>query len=332
MIAGYLMKILKWLKRCLIVILVLIIIVLGSGIIYEAVSESQDLNNYPAPGKIINVDGHNMHIYSEGQGPETVVFASGWGIECPYAEYSPIYTKLSQHTRIVVYDRPGYGWSEVSDTPRDIDIVTKELHKLLELSGEKPPYILVGHSMASLELIRFTQLYPQEVKGIVMIDAGNPDYYASQDTIQDQLSANKLKTILQKTGIMRLLFKNENFINSAYASRNNFRLMSPQMIEMDKALYLKNLTNKNKNDEIKHLSENAKIVTAGSKLENIPLRILTAEKSDVDAKINTEWIKSQRDFMKWSQNSNMVIIKNGNHYFYQFTPQTVVDTVLEITE
>ncbi|MEN6313864.1 MAG: alpha/beta hydrolase [Clostridiaceae bacterium] len=326
------MKILKWVRNFFIVIFALIIIAAGSGFIYEAVSESQDLKSYPAPGKIINVDGHDMHIYIEGQGTETVVFAAGWGIECPYVEYSPIYTKLSKYTRIAVYDRPGYGWSEVSNVSRDIDTVTKELHKLLELSGEKPPYILVGHSMASLELIRFAQLYPKEVKGIVMMDAGNPDYYASQDTIQGELSGNKLKAILQKTGIMRLLFKNENFINSAYASRNNFRLILPQMIEMDKALYLKNLTNKNKNNEIKHLYENAKIVTGGSKLGNIPLRILTAEKSDTDDKINAEWVKSQKDFMKWSQNSNMEIVEKGNHYFYQFTPKTVVDTILKISE
>lgn len=66
-------------KKFFIVIFALIIIVVGSGFIYEAVSESQDLKNYPAPGKIINVDGHDMHVYIEGQGPETVVFAAGWG-------------------------------------------------------------------------------------------------------------------------------------------------------------------------------------------------------------------------------------------------------------
>jgi hypothetical protein len=63
------MKFLKWIRNFFVVIFALIIIVLGSGFIYEAVSESQDLKNYQAPGKIINVYGHDMHIYSEGQGP-----------------------------------------------------------------------------------------------------------------------------------------------------------------------------------------------------------------------------------------------------------------------
>ena len=275
------MKIIHWVGKFFIITLALLIIAVGSGFFYEAVSERIDLKHYPAPGKVVNIDGHGMHIYSEGQGSETVVFAAGWGIECPYVEYSPIYTKLSQHTRITVYDRPGYGWSEISNTSRDIDTISKELHKLLELSGGKAAVVLVGHSMASLELIRFAQLYPKEVKGIVMMDAGNPDFYASQETIQGALSGNKLKAILQKTGILRLLFTNENFINSVYASRNNFRLISPKMIEMDKALYLINLTNKNKNDEIMHLYNNAKTVAGGSSLGNIPLLLLTAENSDL---------------------------------------------------
>jgi pimeloyl-ACP methyl ester carboxylesterase len=329
---GYLMKILIFIRKILIIAFSLLFITVGSGIIYEAVSEWRDLKNYPAPGKIIKIDGHEMHIYSEGQGSETIVFVSGWGIECPFVEYSPIYSKLSQYTRITVYDRPGYGWSEISNTSRDIDTVSKELHKLLELSGEKPPYILVGHSMASLELIRFAQLYPNEVKGIVMMDAGNPDFYASQETIQGNLSSNKLIGILQKTGVMRLLFTNDNFMNSVYASRNQFMLISPEMIEMDKALYLINLTNKNKIDEIKLLYDNAKTVAGGGNLGNIPLLLLTAENSDPDYKINTEWIKSQQAFLEWSNNSEMEIVKNGNHYFYQFSPEKVVEMILKICE
>ncbi len=326
------MKIILWARNIFVTILALIIMVIGSGLIYEAVSERKDLANYPAPGKIVNIDGHGMHIYSEGQGSETVVLAAGWGIECPYVEYSPIYKEVSQHTRIAVYDRPGYGWSEISNTPRDIDTIATELHALLELSGEKPPYILVGHSMASLELIRFAQLFPEEVKGIVMMDAGNPDFYASQETIQAALSGNKLKAILQKTGIMRLLFTNANFINNVYASRNDFRLISPEMIEMDKALYLINLTNKNKDDEIKHLYDNARTVSEGGNLGNIPLVIMTAENSDPDYEINAEWMKSQKDFLKWSQNSEMKIVDNGNHHFYQYTPETVVEEILKISE
>lgn len=324
------MRFFKWVRNIVIVFIAIMIIAISTGFIYEVVSERKDLKKYPAPGQIINVDGHDMHIYSEGKGAETVVFSAGWGIECPYVEYSPIYTKLSPYTRIAVYDRPGYGWSEVANTPRDIDTISKELHSLLELSDEKPPYILVGHSMASLELIRFAQLYPNEVKGIVMVDAGNPDYFACHETIQGALSGSKLKSILQKTSIMRILFQNDDFIKSAYASRNHFELISSEMKEMDKALYLINLTNKNKDGEITNFYENAKIVKEGGDLGKIPLMILTAEKSDTDIETNTEWRKSQEDFLKWSQNSEMKVVEKANHYFYQYTPDIVVDYILKI--
>ncbi|MEN6622939.1 MAG: hypothetical protein ABFD50_15495, partial [Smithella sp.] len=76
----------------------------------------------------------------------------------------------------------------------------------------------------------------------------------------------------------------------------------------------------------------ARTVAEGSNLGNIPLAILTAEKSDPENGINTEWMKSQKDFLNWSQNSEMKIVENGNHYFYQFTPETVVEEILRISE
>ncbi len=59
------------------------------------------------------------------------------------------------------------------------------MHESLGKAGEKLPYILVGHSMGSLEAIRFAQMYKDEVKGIVMIEAGNPEYYANENIDQD---------------------------------------------------------------------------------------------------------------------------------------------------
>lgn len=62
-----------------------------------------------------------------------------------------------------IYDKPGYGWSDITNAPRDIDTMIKEIHEVLSKAGEKPPYIYVAHSIALLEAIRFAQLYPDEV-------------------------------------------------------------------------------------------------------------------------------------------------------------------------
>ena len=146
----------KWLKRLgktVIFGLLAIVVLMGSGAIYESVSSRQDLKSYTPSGKLYNVNGQRMHLYTAGQGDVTVVFASGWGTANPYVDFYPLYDKLTPHVKIAVYDRFGYGYSDTTDKKRDIDTITDEIHEVLRVSGQKPPYVFVGHSLGSLETI-----------------------------------------------------------------------------------------------------------------------------------------------------------------------------------
>ncbi|EET85450.1 hydrolase, alpha/beta fold family protein [Clostridium carboxidivorans P7] len=242
-------KFLTGIKKFLKGMAVVIAVILIMGFAYEKFGQYSDSKKYKPVGKIINVDGHNMHIFAKGKGDATVVFSSGWGTPSPYADFYPLYNEISKHTRVAVYDRPGYGWSDVSKTPRDIDTITKEMHELLVKSGEKAPYILVGHSLGSLEVVRFAQMYKDEVKGIVMIEGGNPEYYSNekQEDVNDVLISS-----LSKSGAFRVLFNIPSLASSINAPRNNLALVPKDLKELDKAMYLKNMTNKNKNDELKN--------------------------------------------------------------------------------
>ena len=53
--------------------------------------------------------------------------------------------------------------------------MTEELHTLLVNAGEKPPYILVGHSLGSFDALMYAHRYPQEVAGVVLVDGAHPD-------------------------------------------------------------------------------------------------------------------------------------------------------------
>ena len=314
-------------KRFFVGIAAVVIVVLIIGFSYEKYGSYSDEKKYNPVGKIIEVNGHNMHIFAKGEGGATVVFASGWGIPCPYADFYPVHNEISKHTRIAVYDRPGYGWSDVAKTPREIDTITKELHELLEKSGEKGPYILIGHSLASLELIRFTQMYKEEVKGIVMIDAGNPEYYSKEDINDSATSNSLLMSVLEEFGGFRLLFNVPSFYSSAYLARNNFALVPKDLKELDKAMYLKNMINKNKNDENKNIKINASKVVSNDKLGNVPLRILTSES---EATANPKWKNSQDTFKNWSSDSKQMIVTNTNHNIQQYAPEAINKQILEI--
>jgi pimeloyl-ACP methyl ester carboxylesterase len=123
------------------------------------------------PGRLVNVDGVQMHIYCTGQGSPTVVLDAGFGeLSLSWAQVQP---KVSEHTRVCSYDRAGMGWSEQGPKPRTYMRIADELHALLQAAGEKGPYVLVGHSNGAYTVGFFVQKYPNDVAGIVLEDPGD---------------------------------------------------------------------------------------------------------------------------------------------------------------
>lgn len=320
-------KLLKRMRNIIIFFIIVILLALIAGFTYERIGLYSDSKKYSVPGKLVKVNGHDMHIFAEGKGDSTVVFVSGWGTPSPYADFYPLYNEISKHTRIVVYERPGYGYSEVVDTSRDIDTMTKELHELLKKSGEKGPYIFAAHSLGSLETVRFAQMYKNEVKGIVTIDGGNPQFYANEEIEANPASADRLRGVLKNLGILRVLFNHsKNFYNSVYEPRNQLSLVPIELKKIDTAMYLKTMNNKNKTDELVNLKKNAKRVIENGDLGKIPLRILTAEEESA----NINWKKSQEEFKAWSTDGKQRIVKGTPHFIHQYAPDEIISEILDV--
>jgi pimeloyl-ACP methyl ester carboxylesterase len=304
------------------------------GIIYEHIEEYQDFNKYVPVGQLINVDGHYMHIYGQGIGEVKVVFSAGWKIPSPYVDFYPLYNEISKYTRTLVYDRPGYGWSEIADTPRDIDTIAKEMHELLMKSGEKPPYILVGHSIGSLEVLRFAQLYKNEVKGIILIDGSNPEMYINNKVKASGLIRlrtsikNNLIFFLNKTGITRLLFQIAGFYDttSLATARNNLKQAPESFKKIDQAMFLRTFNNKNQCDEGDNKENNANTVTANGYLTDVPLRIITSEERN---SYKGE-AQNQVNLKKWSQNSEQIIVKESGHAIHWVHPEVINNEILNL--
>jgi pimeloyl-ACP methyl ester carboxylesterase len=59
--------------------------------------------------------------------------------------------------------------------PRTSAQVARELHALLAAAGEKPPYLLVGYSLAGFNIRVYNGMYSSEVAGMVLVDASHED-------------------------------------------------------------------------------------------------------------------------------------------------------------
>ncbi|MFE3730846.1 alpha/beta fold hydrolase [Nocardia sp. NPDC059154] len=129
----------------------------------------------PAPpiGEFQEVDGRRVFVHRLGSGGPAVVFLPGAG--AVGLDYFAVQQGVSQFCTAVVYDRGGSGYSDPVPLPRTAAAVAMELHELLHADLEAP-YVLVAHSLGGAYAHRFTQLYPQEVAGLVWLDGFHRDW------------------------------------------------------------------------------------------------------------------------------------------------------------
>jgi len=142
---------------------------LGGG--YQTIRESLDRRVHPAPGLVVDVGGHRLHIYCVGSGTPAVVLESGLGETGAY--WGWISTALASETRVCAYDRAGRGWSDPTSAEQDGMAVAADLRALLDRAHVPGPFVLVGHSSGAEYVRIFAGRYPELVAGMVLLD-GQP--------------------------------------------------------------------------------------------------------------------------------------------------------------
>jgi pimeloyl-ACP methyl ester carboxylesterase len=132
-----------------------------------------DRHDYPPPGQLVDVGGYRMHIYCTGEGSPTVILDALFpGTVSNWAWVQP---EIARTTRVCAYDQAGLGWSDSGPQPRDAKQRTRELRTLLTRAGIPGPYVLVGHSLGGLSVRMFADQYPNDVAGMALIEASDPD-------------------------------------------------------------------------------------------------------------------------------------------------------------
>jgi pimeloyl-ACP methyl ester carboxylesterase len=119
----------------------------------------------PAPlGRLVDVDGHRVHLYCTGSGSPTVMVVGAFSVD--WALVQPQIAKL---TRICTYDVAGTAWSDAGPNSTCPDR-TEEIHGLLKNAGITGPFVFVGLSVGGLVVRFYASEYPDEVAGMVIVD------------------------------------------------------------------------------------------------------------------------------------------------------------------
>jgi len=107
------------------------------------------------------VDGRPIRMLVMGSGESTVVFENGLGASLEM--WGKVQPHVSRFARTVTYDRAGA-------TTRDGRQIAADLREALRAAGAPPPYVLVGASFGGLYVRIFAEMYPEEVRAIVLVD------------------------------------------------------------------------------------------------------------------------------------------------------------------
>lgn len=142
-------------------------IVLGS---LAVPATAQKRPSDPAPGALVDIGGHKLHIRCVGPGdgrPTVILEAGGGGFS---SAWSHVQDLLSPRVRTCAYDRAGSGWSEAGPTPRTMRQEVFERHALLEAAKVPGPFVLVGHSIGGLLARLYAEQYGSDVVGVRLVD------------------------------------------------------------------------------------------------------------------------------------------------------------------
>jgi len=155
--------------------LVVLLMILLVGSIYQFVESKADMARHPAPGKLIDIGGYRLHLHCNGTGSPTVLFEAGIGDDS--LTWAGVQPAIAKTTRACSYDRAGYGWSDPSPNPRDAKTIAQELYTLLRAADIGGPLVLVGHSLGGMFVREYAGLYRSDVAGMVLVDSTSPNQF-----------------------------------------------------------------------------------------------------------------------------------------------------------
>ncbi len=301
---------------------------LGCGALAELWAEHSDREHFAPVGRILAIQGERTHVFARGTGKTTTVFVSGWRTPSAYVSFYPVFSELTSSTRVVVYDKPGIGFSDPSQRPRDIQTMTEQLWETLHKAGERPPYLLVGHSLASLVVLRFAQQYPSETKGLVLVDAVDPQGLSVESVGWWESAQMNATWALFRTGLPRFLFTNPS-LYSFFTGSGQIRSapLPPELQDLNRALLLSTLYNSNQRQERQLAPENAQKLLTGPRLGTLPLVVLSAERSNLE---DPEWQRGQERLKRWSKNAKHRVVPGSPHAIQSYAPESVVDAILQL--
>ena len=299
------------------IIFVVLILFLGGTFGFHQLSLQKESKLLMPIGKKVVVNGHQMNVYIKGEGSETIVFLSGAGIASPILDFKNLTDSLSKKYKVVVVERAGYGFSEDSDQSRDVMTVFSETRQALSQAEVSGPYVIVSHSMASLESLAWQEKYPNEVRALIGLDWALP---ASYKDLKEHPTLMTLAYWTSKIGLLRYF-------------PESFYIKNPTLTETERQQYkllaYKQLMSQAMLHESRLAKENAKKVPSSIN-PKIPTLLLVSNGEGTTFS-QSEWQRYAERFAS-DQSNVQVVYMDAPHDLYHYQSDAIVSRIKEFLE
>jgi pimeloyl-ACP methyl ester carboxylesterase len=302
---------------------------------------------YTKPVQLVDIGhGQRLNLYCIGSGSPTVIFDAGLGDST--ISWALVQPAISQKTKACSFDRAGLGFSDAARRPSTPINQSEDLHSLLQAAHIKPPYILVGHSMAGMNVRVYADKYPDEVAGLVIVDGSHEDQTERMWSVDPTRRAyHKKNSDAQLKALNRCVgYAKKGLVEGTpefKSSVSDFGLPDSRYNAAINAAQEKYTTTPawqaaNVSEEENFSYESADETRATRKdFGDMPLFVLThsppaksnGETQDKRDRFTLAWEELHLEVAAKSTRGVNIVVPNSKHYIQYDHPQVVVDTVLE---
>lgn len=307
----------KILKKWFLGFLSFILLFLLATFIFHRISLEKEEASLTPMGQQVLVNGHQINVYVEGDGPETIVVLSGAGIASPILDFKEVSESLSKRYKVVIVERAGYGYSDDSNYSRDVMEVLSETRQALSQANITGPFIILSHSMASLESLAWQEKYPDEVKALIGLDWALPSSY---ENLKDNQALLTLAYLSSKIGLLRYFpesfyIKNQTLTEN---ERKQYKLLAYKQLMSQAMLH-----------ESQTVKENAKKVP--SSINPKISTLLLVSNGEGTSFSQSEWQRYAERFAS-DQSNVQVVYMDAPHDLYHYQSDAIVSRIKEFLE
>ncbi len=285
-------------------------------------------------------------------GSKTVDIVIEMGLGACIAEWESLARELGKDHGVLVYERAGINHSDKSDKERTPTNIAKELMDLLDGISHDEKMVIIGHSQGGLYASEFCGLYPELVKGLILLDPLSTE----DNRFKKELTGKELK----RSGVD----KSKNFIILETLTKLGLKGIVKNMMSQAPPFYYASFSEEQKEDilnslvnlthlhtcreeyRLAHDEEALRNMVSKDDYPDIPI-ILITHSSEEAIKENMEfgrnsrpfavrieqlWQEIMKDYLGYSEIARWIQAKKSTHYIHLTEPEIIIESVNNIMQ